>query len=53
MYINTANALYWGFGFMLVTIIVSFIVMALIEFPFTRLVQYTILPHISHDMLLK
>uniref|UniRef100_A0A7S3IWR1 Acyltransferase 3 domain-containing protein n=1 Tax=Strombidium inclinatum TaxID=197538 RepID=A0A7S3IWR1_9SPIT len=46
------TCLLFGLGFIMCTMVVAVILMILIEFPFTRLIQNFLTPYISHDPLL-
>ena len=53
LYITLPIALILGVGFKFVTPIISIFLMMGLEFPFTRLLQFLILPYISHDKLME
>ena len=53
LYITFPIALILGVGFKFFTPVVSIFIMVGLEFPLTRLLQFFILPHISHDLLLE
>ena len=53
LYITFPIALILGVGFKFVTPTISIILMAGLEFPITRLLQFLILPYISHDLMLE
>lgn len=52
LYITFPVALILGVGFKFVTPILAIFLMMGLEFPLTRLLQFTVLPHISHDPLI-
>ena len=50
--ISFPTCIIYALGFQLITIIAGILLMLLIEFPLTRIIQWTILPVITHDGLL-
>ena len=47
------TCLLFGMGFMLCCTIAAIPILMVIEFPFYRLIQYTIMPLLSHDEMLR
>ena len=53
LYITFPIALILGIGFKFVTPCISILIMMFLEFPFIRLLQFSIIPCISHNRLLE
>ena len=50
--LTDTTCLLFGLGFMFAPVLFGYFYMAFVEFPLTRLIQLTLLPHLSHDPLL-
>jgi hypothetical protein len=51
--VTFARVLLFGLGFAFVAAVVGVILLCFVEFPLRRILQYLILPYISHDNLLR
>lgn len=50
--LTNTTCLLFGLGFMFAPVLIGYFYMAFVEFPLYRVIQLTLLPHLSHDPLL-